>query len=154
MTVIGLVTAAVQGALTGPATRKFGEGFIVRASLVASTVGFGLMLLAWDMTSVLLTVGFFVFANAMLRPAIAAALSRKAGSEQGAVMGISNSFMSLGRVAGPLWAGLLFDVNIILPYLTGGFILLLIFGASLIWWKDAPGRGGVTRPAPVVSSMD
>lgn len=154
LTVIGLVSALVQGLVTGPATRWLGEGIIIRASLIFSAVGFFLMLLAWNMASVLLTVGFFVFANSMLRPAIASSISRKAGGDQGAVMGISNSFMSLGRIAGPLWAGLFFDLNLALPYLSGGVVLVLVFVASLVWWKDAPGRPQPVKTDPIPAAMD
>ena len=50
-------------------------------------------------------------------------------------MGLNNSFMSLGRIVGPIWAGLVFDVNIILPYLSGAVILLFGFAISMIWLK-------------------
>ena len=34
-------------------------------------------------------------------------------------MGLSNSFVSLGRIIGPLLAGYIFDINILMPYLAG-----------------------------------
>jgi len=89
-----------------------------------------------------------VLANSLLRPAIASKISYKAGSQQGAVLGVSNSFMSLGRVVGPLWAGLMIDLNVILPYLTGGIIMFLIYLASLYWLKPA---APVTQPVPASS---
>ncbi len=42
-----------------------------------------------------------------------------AAGSQGAAMGMAESFMSMGRIAGPLWAGLIFDINLHLPYLSG-----------------------------------
>ncbi|MCC6146134.1 MAG: MFS transporter [Anaerolineaceae bacterium] len=127
LTVIGLVSALVQGAITGPVTRRFGEEVVIRASLAASAVGFIVMLFAWDFSSVLVTVGLFVFANAMLRPAISSLVSRSAGSQQGAVLGINNSFGSLGRIVGPLWAGWMIDVNLSFPYITGALIMAAVF---------------------------
>jgi len=148
MMVVGVVSAVMQGLITGPATRRFGEDKLIRWSLIGSAVGFGIMLFARSMGTLMLTTGLFVLANSLLRPAIASKISYKAGSQQGAVLGVSNSFMSLGRVVGPLWAGLMIDLNVILPYLTGGIIMFLIYLASLYWLKPA---APVTQPVPASS---
>ncbi len=63
-------------------------------------------------------------------------------------MGLNNAFMSLGRIVGPIWAGLVFDVNISLPYLTGAIVMLLGFGVSLAWLQ----KGVPTQPRPVAAS--
>lgn len=52
---------------------------------------------------------------------------------QGAAMGLNNAFMSLGRVVGPTWAGMLFAVNLNLPYYSGAAILFGGFIVSLLW---------------------
>ena len=39
MVVMGIVTAVVQGGLTGPLTKKWGETAVIKASLLASSVG-------------------------------------------------------------------------------------------------------------------
>jgi MFS transporter, DHA1 family, multidrug resistance protein len=133
LSVIGIVSALIQGFLTGPATRRLGESLVIKLSLVASAVGFALMLAAESYAGVVLTVGFFVFANAMLRPAIQSVISKRSSGGQGIAMGMTNSFMSLGRIVGPLWAGFLFDVNIGYPYMTGAVIMSAGFVLSLIW---------------------
>lgn len=138
MMVVGVVSALMQGVMSGPVTRRFGEVRVIRWSLIGSALGFGVMVLAYDMLTIMLTVGLFVLMNSLLRPAIASSISLKAGEQQGALLGISASFQSLGRVAGPLWAGMLIDINVIYPYLSGGIIMLLIYFASLIWMKREP----------------
>jgi DHA1 family multidrug resistance protein-like MFS transporter len=132
LTVIGLLSAIVQGALTGPVTRKWGEVRVIQASLICSAIGFIIMLFAYNFVSVLFTVSFFILSNTMLRPAISALISRQTVGEQGSAMGLNNAFMSLGRAVGPLWAGFLFDINLNLPFLTGGIIFLFIFGYSIL----------------------
>jgi DHA1 family multidrug resistance protein-like MFS transporter len=47
-------------------------------------------------------------------------------------MGLSNSFMSLGRIVGPLWAGFVFDINYDYPYISGAVIMLIGFLISLV----------------------
>lgn len=131
LTVVGLISAVVQGVLTGPATRKFGEANVIKISFIASAVGFIAMVAAFNTLTILLSVGFFVFSNAMIRPGVSSLISKKATIGQGVAMGLNNSFMSLGRVVGPVLAGLVFDIDIHLPYLTGavvtfvGFVLCL-----------------------------
>lgn len=51
-------------------------------------------------------------------------------------MGLSNSFVSLGRVAGPVIAGIIFDINPNFPYLAGALILFVVFLMSLVWVKE------------------
>jgi MFS transporter, DHA1 family, multidrug resistance protein len=129
--VIGLTSAAVQGALTGPLTRRWGEAAVIRASLAGSAIGFLIMLQARNYSGVLITVSLFILSNAMLRPAVASLISRRTTSGQGMAMGLHNSFMSLGRVFGPLWAGFVFDLDLGLPYVSGALVMALGFVLSL-----------------------
>lgn len=147
---IGTVSAIVQGGLMGPLTRRFGEVALIRAALLGSAVGFVLMLLATDFVTVLLTSCFYIISNALLRPGISALISRRTTTGQGIAMGLNNSFMSLGRITGPLWAGFVFDVNMAYPYLSGAAINLLAFFLSLSWLTQevpAAERAGLSAPA-------
>lgn len=156
MTVVGLVSALIQGVATGPATRRWGESTVIKASLIGSAVGFVLMVLAGNFTTVLFSVGAFILANSMLRPSIASLISRNVKGSQGVAQGLNNSFMSLGRIIGPLWAGFLLDVKVTLPYLSGAVIFLLTFIASLIWLRFPRNAqaGQETEPGTVPVSMD
>ncbi len=147
LTIIGLVSAVVQGALTGPLTRRWGEVPVIRLSLLGSSIGFLLMLQATTFYWVLLTVGAFVTCNALLRPAVSSLISKRATSGQGAAMGLNNAFMSLGRIAGPVWAGFAFDVHISYPYLTGAVVMFLGFLISVTRLHATPAPA--SRPASV-----
>lgn len=127
MMVMGGVGSLVQIVLIGPATRRLGEANVIKLSLVASAVGFVVMTLVETDLLILLAVGFFVFSNAMLRPAIMSLTSKLSSGGQGEALGINNSFQSLGRVAGPLWAGMTFDLNVNFPYLSAAVICLGTF---------------------------
>jgi len=141
LVIIGLTSALAQGALTGPLTRRWGEAAIIRASLAASAVGFVLMLLAIDYAGVLVTTNLFVLGNALLRPSVSSLISRQAAGNQGLAMGLNNSFMSLGRILGPLWAGTLFDLNLSLPYLSGAAVMAAGFALSLFFFKGKTPAG-------------
>lgn len=145
MVVVGLSIAGVQMALTGPATKRFGERNVIKATLLCSTVNFLLILTAFDFTSLLITVGLFAFGNAMLRPSISSLVSKEAAIDQGLALGLNSSFMSLGRFTGPLLAGYLFDIRITLPYLAGSLIMFLGFIFVQIKFKDPPQQVAVPQ---------
>lgn len=144
MVVVGLISSAVQMLVTGPATRKLGEPNVIRLSLVASAVGFVFMALVPNNILVPLSVGFFVFSNAMLRPSIVSLTSKRAQGGQGMALGMNNAFQSLGRVVGPLWAGMMFDWHLFLPYLSAAVIMLVAFAYAMT--KVPPERASASVP--------
>jgi DHA1 family multidrug resistance protein-like MFS transporter len=48
-------------------------------------------------------------------------------------MGLSNSFVSLGRIAGPILGGLALDIHLGLPYVSGAAVMLIAFAVSVTW---------------------
>jgi len=135
MMVLGLVSALTQGLLAGPATKKWGDESIIKAGLLVTAVSFGLMLLANSFLTVILTTAFFALTVAMQSPALLSLTSRRATVPQGIAMGLSNSFVSLGRIVGPILGGIVLDANLNLPYLSGAGFMLLGFLVSLLWIK-------------------
>jgi len=142
--VVGLVTTLGKGALTGPLTKRWGEETVIKASMLGGAVGYLILLAAFDYITVLLATGVFILSKTVLRPALLALISRRADVGQGAAMGLGNTFLSLGRIVGPLWAGFVFDVRLILPYLSGAAIMALGFLVSLLWMSP---RSGVPSQA-------
>jgi len=129
--VVAAVSTLGKALLTGPVTRRWGEGATIQASLLAGSAGFLVLLAAWDFPTTLAATGFFILSKTLLRPAALALISRRSGDDQGAAMGLSNSFMSLGRILGPIWAGLAFDLGRSLPYLSGSVLMLAAFLFSM-----------------------
>jgi len=138
LTVIGTASALMQGLLTGPLTKRWGDVLLLRLSLIGSAIGFLLMLWAESYVAVLLTVLVFVLSNSLLRPVVSSLTSKRYRQGQGIAMGLNNAFMSLGRIAGPIWAGSLFDVNFNYPYVSGSIVMLFGFLISLIWLSKEP----------------
>ena len=138
MMVVGLISALAQGLLTGPLTRRWGEAAVIKSTLLATALGFIGISLGGSFATFLVAIGFFTLATALLTPAVTALTSKRTSLEQGVSMGLSNSFMSLGRIAGPMMAGFIFDINIEYPNLSGALVLLAGFLASLVWLKPTP----------------
>lgn len=132
LAVVGLVST-VGKVFTGALTRRWGDAAVIKTSLLTGSIGFLVLLLANTYPTILLATGFFVLSKTFLRPSVLSLTSQRTTLGQGAAMGLSNSFMSLGRIVGPIWAGFAFDVNFDYPYLSGAAILFIGFLISLVW---------------------
>jgi DHA1 family multidrug resistance protein-like MFS transporter len=130
--VMGIMLILVQGGLTGPLSKKLGELALIRLGLFGGAIGFALVALAINYTTTLLAIGFFIFALALIGPALNSYISNFSGEHQGTVMGLNSAFTSLGRVVGPLWGGYIYDINITYPFFSGAATLLLGWLVSFI----------------------
>jgi DHA1 family multidrug resistance protein-like MFS transporter len=131
--VVAVVSTFGKALLTGPATTRWGEAAVIKASALLGSVGFLFLLAANTYVTILLATGFFILSKTLLRPAAFALISRRSAASQGTAMGLSNAFMGLGRVVGPIWAGFIFDVNVDYPYLSGAAVMFIGFLVSLVW---------------------
>jgi DHA1 family multidrug resistance protein-like MFS transporter len=137
MMVLGLVTAIAQGVLAGPLTKRWGDEVVIKGGLLATALGFGLMMLAKNYFTIMLATAFIGLATALQIPVLTSLTSKNAKVPQGVAMGLSNSFISLGRVIGPLIGGYIFDINIFLPFLSGSVVMCIGFLVSLIGFRGA-----------------
>ena len=128
---MALMYALAQGLIVGPLTKKFGEEKVVLMAMLGSSAGFALILMAGTFVTILLAMSFFILLNSLLKPTALAYVSKYATGNQGQAMGIAESYMSLGRIMGPLWAGVIFDVNLLLPFLSGALLFFAAFFVSL-----------------------
>lgn len=155
LTAIGLTSAIIQGALTGPTTRRFGEKRVIQAALLASAGAFLLMLAASTFITVLITTCLFILSNAMISPSVNSLVSKRAGREQGTALGLNNSFMSLGRIIGPIWAGSILDVNLFLPYVSGAVIMAVGYVSTFFGFrsKESVPAAGSALQAPGMTTV-
>ena len=129
--VMGIMYALAQGLMVGPITKRFGEEKVISSALIGTALGFILILLANTFFTLLVAVSCFILLNSLLKPSALAFVSKNIEGNQGKAMGITESYMSLGRIIGPLWGGMIFDVNIHYPFFSGILILFIMFLATL-----------------------
>ncbi|NPV43676.1 MAG: MFS transporter [Firmicutes bacterium] len=135
--VMGAVLAIGQGVIAGSLIKRFREELIIKVSLILSSIGFVSMVVVRSYPGVLASTGIFILAISLLRTSIAALISKKSAIGQGVAMGLNDSFKSLGRIIGPVWAGFIFDINANYPYITGAVIMLIGFVLGLVRIEEA-----------------
>ena len=108
---VGLVSVTVQGGLMGRLARRFGEQRLITAGAFFFTLGLVGAPLSGSVGFMVLSMGLLALGFTLFNPALNSLMSLNAAPhEQGAVMGIARSATILGRVVGPAWAGMIFDV--------------------------------------------
>ena len=129
--VFGVVTALAQGMLVGPLTRNWGEKRVIQIGLISTAAGFLFIALSNSFITFLVSIGLFTLAIAVLSPAVSALTSSLTTLEQGLTMGLSNAAQSLGRIAGPLLGGIVFDISLEYPNYLGAIVMGIGFVISL-----------------------
>lgn len=116
-----------QGVLVGPLTKKLGDYNLIKISFFGSAIGFLLIILASNYISLFITMSIFILFNSFIKPTAISIVSKSANQEeQGKAMGIVESYMSLGRIFGPIWGGIIFDVNLYFPFISGIIVFMSI----------------------------
>lgn len=121
---IGIVMQSVGiGFLMGSFKGK--ERLIISSSVVAGLALIGLFF-ARDTVPYVIVTAVFMIANAPGAPLLNADLSEKtSAAEQGAILGINQSYVSLGQIVGPLIAGAITQFSIPSVYLASAALFFL-----------------------------
>jgi predicted MFS family arabinose efflux permease len=143
----GGVTVLVRGVLLGPLVSKLGEARTARIG--AASLGLAILLVPLIPNKFWLAavVVFYAGGAGTLFPSLASLVSRATHADvQGAILGGSQMIGGLGRVIGPLWAGLAFQhVGIRSPFFAGAFI---VFVAVLMAVRIPAARDDDEVPSP------
>lgn len=107
---IGIISATIQGGLIGRLSQRFGEKRIIVFGTLLLATGFVLFPLTQMLWDFLIALAMISIGIGLINPSIFSLVSKNATTdEQGGILGINQSFSSLGRIGGPLWAGFFFD---------------------------------------------
>lgn len=135
VTATGIVSVIVQLFLVDRIVRTFGEVAVLNIFIGVAALGFLLSLFTRSY-SLFFVISLIIFlATSILRPVLNTLISKIAGNEQGFAMGMNNAYMSIGNVLGPTLAGVLFDVQIMYPFVLGFVLLLVTLGITIVWQK-------------------
>lgn len=136
VTSTGIVSVVMQLLVVDRLVRRYGEGIILNFFIALTALCFFLSLFASTYVLFFMITLVVFLATSILRPVLNTLISKLAGNEQGFAMGMNNAYMSIGNVVGPLLAGVLYDVNIIYPFLLGFVVLGITILVSVVWQRN------------------
>ena len=102
---VGFLGVILQGGLIGHLVRWLGERTMIWTGFAAASVGYGL--LAWTHTlgQLLCASAATSYGTGVIRPAVTSLITQQAGKrEQGVVLGLTQSLMSVSQIVAPLIA--------------------------------------------------
>ena len=158
----GIVGAFVQGGPLGKLVKRLGEPKLIALSLILVAVSLaplpfvtGSAKLSWGVLfsgaggpwwALLVLLALLSIGSGLTRPPVFGMISNLApANEQGATLGVAQSAGSLARILGPLFAGVSFHINPVIPYVACAALALI---TALIAWQHLKNVPGAFRPGP------
>ena len=128
---IGIMMTLTHGFLIRKLMPLYGEKILLLTGIIASicamlTMALSFFTLGFAVGVFGLGVTILALGNGCYNPAllgVVSLISQK--SEQGRVMGIYQSYMSIGRMIGAVLGGFLFDYLAPIPYFSASFVMLI-----------------------------
>lgn len=124
--IYGIVGLLAQTILLPRIVPKYGEKKTMIYSLVLGTISFAVIFLTKSLPLFIGISIIFGLANAFVNPLIQTLLSKETDAKsQGTIMGLNQSYVSLGFIFGPIIGGLMATISIPLPFLLGSLLTLI-----------------------------
>jgi DHA1 family tetracycline resistance protein-like MFS transporter len=128
---LGLLGVILQGGLIGRLVKAFGETALARAGFVCGLVGLVALGFTHSVPLLLVAVAVASSGTGIIRPTVTSMITQRAGrSEQGVILGLTQSLNSISTIAAPALAGFLIDHSLLSTWaVVGGVIcgLALLF---------------------------
>jgi MFS transporter, DHA1 family, tetracycline resistance protein len=107
---VGFLGIILQGGLIGRLVKRFGESMLVVAGFIALVIGYFGLGIASSFALLMFAGTLAAFGNGVIRPALTSLITQQAGrQEQGVVLGITQSLMSMASIVAPIVGGLLIE---------------------------------------------
>jgi DHA1 family tetracycline resistance protein-like MFS transporter len=123
----GILGVIIQGGLLGRLVKKFGEASLIRIGFFTMALGYGLLGVVSTIPGLLFVVAIGSFGTGLLRPAITSLVTQNAPAhEQGLILGLNQSLMSIAQILAPIFAGILINDNML-----AGWALMAAFSGAV-----------------------
>jgi DHA1 family tetracycline resistance protein-like MFS transporter len=111
---LGLLGVILQGGLIGPFVKAFGELTLVRAGFFFGMVGLAVLGFTYTIPLLLVVSAAASSGTGLVRAVLTSLITQKAGrSEQGVVLGLTQSLNSIAQIIAPAIGGLLIDHSLL-----------------------------------------
>jgi DHA1 family tetracycline resistance protein-like MFS transporter len=132
---MGIFSAVAQTGIIHILSKYLKEITIISLGAFLLLIALVLMPLSTGFNMLAVLSGTFTMGTGLLVPTILSLISKVTPDrEQGAVLGVNQSFSALARVLGPLWGGFSFEYfGYVFPFFTGAFFIMIIFIYSVFY---------------------
>ncbi len=139
---IGIVSAAIQGGLVGRLARRVGEPWLIVIGAAALAAGMLVIPLVPDIATLAAAMVVVAAGFALMSPSLTSLLSLNvAPTQQGMMMGVSRSAMTLARVIGPIVAGWIFaSLGKDWPFYGGAALMGIVVVLAALWLPSLRSR--------------
>jgi MFS family permease len=128
---LGLLGVILQGGLIGRLVKVFGEPNLVRAGFFCGMAGLAALGLTYGVPLLLVVAAVASSGMGAIRPALTSLITQKAArSEQGVVLGLTQSLNSIAAIVAPAVGGLLIDHSLLTSW---AWLAAAISGAALFF---------------------
>jgi len=111
---VGFLGIILQGGLIGRLVKWLGELKLVWIGFLSATVGFAMIGFSYNVPELVAAAALSSFGTGILRPALTSLITQRAGrEEQGVVLGLTQSLMSVAQIVAPAIAGFLIDHSLL-----------------------------------------
>jgi len=118
---VGFLGIILQGGLIGRLVKRFGEVNLVSSGFISATAGFALIGFMYHLPGLLVASTLASFGTGVLRPALTSLITQHAGrEEQGIVLGLTQSLMSVAQIVAPVIGGFLIDRELLTTWAIAG----------------------------------
>ena len=136
----GFLSLVIQAGLMGRLSARFGERRLVRVGFICMACGYALLGVAPDVFWLAGAVVLYTGGSSVVRPSLTSLISQNVDARrQGAVLGVSQSLVSLAQVGMPLLAGLLIYHGYLTAWAWLGALAALA-GLGVAWAAARSGR--------------
>jgi multidrug resistance protein len=129
LVMMGLLAAMIQAKGLRALASRFGERALLATGLLWMALAFPVVPHSWSVGLMLVSLAIAAVGRAISQsPMVSLVSMRAARDTRGATMGTFQSAASLGRVIGPMMAGVLYDASMSFPFYLAG----ALFGTSFV----------------------
>jgi len=140
----GFLGIVLQGGLIGRLVKRFGDPALVAAGFAAAVVAYLVFGIILTIPLLVVAVTISAFGNGVLRPTLSSLITQNAARhEQGLVLGLTQSLMSVASIIAPLLGGFLIEHHQLTAWAWMAALASLLGLVGVRW-----GSGRATRANP------
>ncbi len=133
---LGFLGVILQGGLMGRLVKRFGEINLVRAGFFVAMLGLAALAFTSSIPVLLVVAAAASAGTGLNRPALTSLITQRAArSEQGVVLGLTQSLNSVAAICAPAVAGFLIDHRLLIAW---AMLAAAISGAALLFNSKEP----------------